>query len=70
MKKSVLYVFIALTLVSLGLAIVPTVFSQTQNIKIVSYTYYLDNAGILDVVGQVQNVGSNAVDPVILTGTI
>ncbi len=70
MKKSVLYVFVSLTLVSLGLAIVPTAFSQTQNVKIVSYTYYLDNAGILDVVGQVQNVGSNAVDPVVLTGTI
>ncbi len=70
MKKSVLYVFVVLTLVSLGLAIGPTVLSQTQNIKIVNYTYYLDNAGILDVVGQIQNIGSNAVDPVVLTGTI
>ncbi len=70
MKKSVLYVFILFTLVSLGLTMVPAVFSQTQNVKIVNYTYYLDNAGILDVVGQIQNVGSNAVDPVVLTGAI
>ncbi len=45
-------------------------FSQTQNIKIVSYTYYIDNLGYLDVVGEVQNVGSNTVTSVILTGTV
>ncbi|HUK84585.1 MAG TPA: hypothetical protein VLU95_01855 [Candidatus Acidoferrum sp.] len=70
MKKSLLYVLVALTLVSIGLAVIPTVFSQTQNVKIVNYSYYVDNQGILDVVGQVQNVGSNPVDPVVLTGII
>ena len=70
MKKSVLYAFSVLTLMFLGFAMVSMVFGQPENIRIVSYTYYLDNAGFLDVVGQVQNVGSNTVDPVILTGSI
>ncbi len=62
MRKSIIYFFVALTLVSLGLTLVPTVFSQTENIKIVSYSYYIDNLGYLDVVGEVQNVGPNTVD--------
>jgi hypothetical protein len=70
MKKSIVCVLVVLTLVSLALTLVPTVFSQTQNVKIVNYTYYLDYSGILDVVGRVQNIGSNTVDPVALTGTI
>jgi flagellar basal body-associated protein FliL len=70
MRKSIIYLFVALTLVSLGLALVPSAFSQTQNIKIVSYSYYIDNLGFLDVVGEVQNVGSNTVASVILTGTV
>jgi len=72
MKKSIIYVFVAFILVSLGLglAIVSPVHGQVQNIKIVSYSYYVDTAGYLDVVGEVQNVGPNTVTSVILTGSI
>jgi len=70
MRKSAIYFFIALLLLSLGLTLIPNVFSQTQNIKVLSYSYYVDNSGILDVVGEIQNVGSNTVDPVYLTGSI
>lgn len=70
MRKSVINIFVALTLLSLGLALVPTVLSQTTNIKIVSYSYYVDNFGSLDVVGEVQNVGPNTVTQVVLTGFI
>jgi len=70
MRKSAVYFFIALSLLSLGLTLVPHVFSQTQNIKIVSYSYYTDSFGDLHVVGQVQNDGPNVVNPVILTGSI
>ena len=70
MRKSAVYFFIALSLLSLGLTLVPHVFSQTQNIKIVSYSYYTDYLGNLDVVGQIQNDGPNVVNPVILTGSI
>ena len=70
MLKSAIYLFIALLLLSLGLTLIPNVFSQTQNIKVLSYSYYVDNSGILDVVGEIQNVGSNTVDPVYLTGSV
>jgi len=70
MRKTTVYFFVVLTLLSLGLTLVPSVHSQTQNIKILSYSYYVDNTGILDVVGEVQNVGPNTVNPVYLTGSI
>ena len=70
MRKSIVYFFVVLTLLSLGLILVPRAFSQTQDIKIVNYSYYVDNLGYLDVVGEVQNVGPNTVNPVILTGAI
>jgi hypothetical protein len=70
MRKTTIYFFVALSLLSLGLTLVPQAFSQTQNIKIISYSYYLDNLGNLEVVGEVQNVGPNTVNPVILTGSV
>jgi hypothetical protein len=69
-RKSTVYFFVVLTLLSLGLILVPRAFSQTQDIKIVSYSYYTDSLGYLDVVGEVQNVGPNTVNPVVLTGAI
>jgi len=58
--------------VSLGLTLVPHTFGQTetQNVKILNYSYYFDTDGYLEVVGQVQNVGSNTLDPVYLTGSV
>jgi len=70
MRKSIICLFVALILASLGLTLVPSAFSQTENIKIVSYSYYIDNLGYLDVVGEVQNVGSNTVASVILAGRV
>ena len=70
MRKSAVYFLIALLMLSLGLTLTPNVLSQTQNIKIVSYSYYIDSLGYLDVVGEVQNVGPNTVNPVYLTGSI
>jgi hypothetical protein len=70
MRKSTVYFFIVLTLLSLGLTLVPSAHSQPENIKILSYSYYIDSSGFLDVVGEVQNIGSNTVTSVILTGTV
>ncbi len=70
MRKTAVYLFIALSMLSLGLTLIPNVSSQTQNIKILCYTYYVDNQGYLDVVGEVQNIGANTVSPVFLTGAI
>lgn len=72
MKKSIIYICVAIILVSLSLALVPIAKSQEeqQNIKILSYTYYIDNAGILDVVGEVQNIGPNPLKLVEIQGTV
>jgi hypothetical protein len=79
MKKSIIYFSIVLLVVSLGLTLVPPTFGQTeqntfgqteQNVKILNYSYYFDTDGYLEVVGQVQNVGSNTLDPVYLTGSV
>jgi hypothetical protein len=58
-----------LALASLALTLIPVAFSQPENIKIVSYTYYTDMGGFVDLIGEVQNVGTTTVDPIYLTGT-
>jgi hypothetical protein len=68
-KRSVL-LFILLTLASLSLTLIPQVSSQTDSIKILSYSWYVDSIGYLDVVGEVQNAGPNTIDYVVLSGII
>jgi hypothetical protein len=70
MKKITVGFMILLTICLLSLTLVPSALSQTSSIKIVSYSYYIDSSGYLDVVGEVQNVGSSAVDPIFLVGTV
>ena len=70
MRRRISYLIVALTLLSLGSTLFPLAFCQTENIKVLSYSFYVDNLGYLDVVGEVQNVGSNTVDPVALAGSI
>jgi hypothetical protein len=55
---------------SLGLALVPQVSSQPENVKVVSYSWYVDSIGDFIVVGEVQNVGSNTIESVVLTGVV
>jgi len=70
MRKNTTYFFILLTLVSLGLALVPQVSSQPENIKVLSYSWYIDSLGYFIVVGEVQNTGSNTIDSVVLSGIV
>jgi hypothetical protein len=55
---------------SLGLALVSQVSSQPENVKVVSYSWYIDSLGYFIVVGEVQNVGPNTIESVILSGTV
>jgi hypothetical protein len=55
---------------SLGLALVPQVSSQPENVKVVSYSWYIDSIGYFIVVGEVQNVGPNTIESVVLSGTV
>jgi hypothetical protein len=56
---------------SLTLTILPVGHSQVnepQNIQVVNKSWYLDSYGSLIVVGQVQNIGQDTIDQIILTG--
>jgi hypothetical protein len=50
--------------------LVPQVSSQPENIKVLSYSWYVDAIGSFDVVGEVQNVGPNTIESVVLGGII
>jgi hypothetical protein len=69
-RKTAVYLFVILSLLSLGLTFLPMGYSQTQNVKVINYSYYFDSEGYLDVVGLVQNVGTNTVNPIILAGSV
>ena len=70
MGKTAVCLFTILVLLCLGLTLAPRAISQTQSVKIIGYSWYVDENGGLDVVGQVQNVGSSTLNPIFLTGTI
>ena len=70
MIKNTVYLFALLTLLSLSLICVQQVHSQSENINVLSYSWYLDPNGLLDVVGEIQNVGSNTIESVVLGGII
>lgn len=71
MKKIIVIFLVLLTICSLSLTMVPAAFSQSPptNVKILSYSWYIDSLGLLVVVGEVQNVGSSTVGSVVLAGT-
>ena len=72
MNKTVTIFLVILTICSLSLIMVPGALSQDQkgNVKILNYSYYLDSLGLIVVVGEVQNQGTNTLTSVILTGSI
>ncbi len=67
MKKSVIYSVILLGLFACSFMTVPEAHSQTSNIKATNYTWYIDSSGFLDVVGEIENVGTSTFASVILT---
>jgi hypothetical protein len=70
MRKSTVFVFVILTVLSLSLTLVPHVSSQPANIKVLSYSWYIDSIGYFVVTGEVQNVGSSTIDTVTLSGKV
>jgi len=70
MRQNALHVFLLLTLVTLSLALTPQVFSQPENIKVLSYSWYVDSLGDFIVVGEIQNIGPNTIDSVTLSGIV
>lgn len=70
MRKSMVHFFFLLSILSLGLTLLPCAFSSAEDIEILSYSWYIDTSGYLVVVGEVQNVGSNTIESVYLTGIV
>jgi hypothetical protein len=73
MKKNVTIFIVILIICSLSLTIVSGALSQDQkgNVKILNYSYYyLDSVGLIVVVGELQNQGTNTLTSVIITGSI
>jgi len=72
MNKTVTIFLVILAICSLSLTMVPGALSQDQkgNVKILNYSYYFDSLGLIVVVGEVQNQGTNTLTSVILTGSI
>ena len=68
MKKAIVYSLILLTVLTLSFTMVPHTTAQTQNVKILTHSWYIDSLGLLVVVGEVQNTGPNTIQTVILGG--
>jgi len=44
--------------------------SKTQDIKILSYSHYIDALGYLQIIGEIQNTGTDTIERVTLTATV
>jgi hypothetical protein len=70
LRKSILYTCILLALLPLGFGVVHQASSQSENLKVLNYSWYINSIGGFNVVGEVQNVGSNTLNPVVLYCTV
>ncbi len=63
MKKSLLTIFVVMSLLVLGSTLNSPIFGQSENLEVLSYSWYTSPYyGDLVVVGEVQNKGPNVVD--------
>jgi hypothetical protein len=70
-KKSAISILLAVSIISLCLILIPNVFCQPENVRVLSYSWYLDTYyGNLVVVGEVQNTGPNTIDNITLVGYV
>jgi hypothetical protein len=71
MKKIVTISILLIVMISLFLNFIPNVCCQSDNVKVVSYSWYYDsyNNDVL-VIGEVQNIGQNNIEFIALNGTI
>jgi hypothetical protein len=71
MKKSAILAFVVAITMALCMTLIPNVFSQPENVRVLSYSWYIDisSGDYLVVVGEVQNVGPNIIDYVKVIGT-
>jgi hypothetical protein len=70
MGKKVLCILIAVIIISLAFSSIPGILCAPEDIRVTNYSYYVGPSGILEVTGEIQNVGANTIDAVILRGSI
>jgi len=70
MRKHPVFLLVLTALLSLSIILIPSASSQPENIKVLSYSWYIDFNGWFVVVGEVQNVGPNTISNVTLSGTV
>jgi hypothetical protein len=72
-RSGVVYFSLVLALMLLSFGLIQQVSSQStnqDNLKVLNYSWYFDVAGGFHVVGEVQNVGTTILNPVVLGATI
>ncbi|MCL5877594.1 MAG: FxLYD domain-containing protein [Candidatus Bathyarchaeota archaeon] len=69
-NKSSICILLLLVISSLTVITSEGASAQTENVKILTYSYFMDMIGNIVVVGEVQNVGSSVIDYVIVSGAI
>ena len=71
MNNSKIFIIILVTILCLGAVSIPNVFSQivNTNVKVLTYSYYVNPAGDFIVVGEIQNQGNSILTSVTLNAT-
>ncbi len=59
-----------IALVFFGFGLIRQASSQSENLKVLDYSWYFDSIGGFHIVGEVQNLGTTILNPVVLGGTI
>ena len=71
MKKSAILVLVAAIAIALCITLIPKVFSQIENVQVLSYSQYSSpySSDYIIVVGEAQNTGPNIIDYILVAGT-
>lgn len=70
MKGSVVVSLVFVGIISLFFTFTPNVLGQSENVEVLSYSWYINDYGYFIVVGEVQNVGSTILDHIDLVGIV
>ena len=70
MIRKAVYLLFLLIMLATSTYLVPNALSQPENVKIVSYSYYVDSLGYLSAVGEVENTGTSIINQVSIAGLV
>ena len=70
LKRTVVISLMLVVMISLFLNLVPSVISQSENVEVLGYSWYISSINSFIVVGEVQNVGPNNIEYIALRGIL